>query len=136
MTDEYIEEGILALKQYYAGGVLDSRNQHAVSDEIDPFWHAHILHTQQYASFCDRVFGEFLHHVPLNHAHTDQVEYVGGLYRYTAMLYRTVYSYLNPAFYPENPPDIRLCCIDGNGRVDKDHGLFPLNRATRVAVPA
>src|SRR5256885_7830936 len=32
VTDEYMDEGILALKQYYAGALLDSRNEHAVSD--------------------------------------------------------------------------------------------------------
>ena len=32
------------------------------SNDIDGFWHAHILHTYSYAEFCDRVFGYFLHH--------------------------------------------------------------------------
>ena len=31
---------------------------------IDEGWHAFILHTQDYAEFCDRFFGRFLHHVP------------------------------------------------------------------------
>lgn len=31
---------------------------------IDEFWHAHILDTQAYASDCDELFGQYLHHFP------------------------------------------------------------------------
>ena len=31
---------------------------------IDEFWHAHILDTQAYASDCQHLFGEYLHHFP------------------------------------------------------------------------
>ncbi|WP_285100913.1 hypothetical protein [Promicromonospora sp. MEB111] len=34
------------------------------SDEVDPGWHEFILHTVDYAAFCDQVAGRFLHHVP------------------------------------------------------------------------
>lgn len=40
------------------------------SDPVDEFWHAHILHTEQYAAFCERNFGYFVHHRPLDHAAT------------------------------------------------------------------
>lgn len=33
---------------------------------IDAAWHAFILHTRDYAEFCDRYFGRFLHHQPLD----------------------------------------------------------------------
>jgi hypothetical protein len=32
--------------------------------KIDWMWHAFILFTRDYADFCDRYFGFFLHHVP------------------------------------------------------------------------
>lgn len=32
--------------------------------EVDVFWHQHILDTQQYAEDCEKVFGQFLHHFP------------------------------------------------------------------------
>jgi hypothetical protein len=35
------------------------------SPEVDEVWHAHLLHTHDYAAFCDEVFGGFLHHEPL-----------------------------------------------------------------------
>lgn len=31
---------------------------------IDDFWHAHILDTRAYASDCDLLFGQLLHHFP------------------------------------------------------------------------
>lgn len=31
---------------------------------VDDGWHAFILHTRDYAEFCERVAGRFLHHVP------------------------------------------------------------------------
>ena len=36
----------------------------AMDETVDPAWHAFILHSQQYAEFCDRKFGYYLHHVP------------------------------------------------------------------------
>lgn len=34
------------------------------SDVVDEIWHEFILHTRDYASFCDKYLGRFLHHVP------------------------------------------------------------------------
>lgn len=36
----------------------------AMDETVDPAWHAFLLHSQQYAEFCDRTFGHYLHHVP------------------------------------------------------------------------
>jgi len=32
------------------------------SYEIDEVWHSHILHSEHYVAFCEKVFGEYLHH--------------------------------------------------------------------------
>lgn len=34
------------------------------SRDVDYGWHAFILHTREYADFCDRVAGRFIHHEP------------------------------------------------------------------------
>jgi hypothetical protein len=34
------------------------------NEEVDHFWHAHILDTQRYTSDCERLFGDLLHHDP------------------------------------------------------------------------
>ncbi len=38
---------------------------HPVSKEVDDVWHAHVLDTVDYARFSERVFGRFLHHLPI-----------------------------------------------------------------------
>lgn len=32
--------------------------------DIDQIWHVFLLYTQDYMDFCDKYFGEFLHHQP------------------------------------------------------------------------
>lgn len=34
------------------------------SEEVDEFWHMHILDTQRYAADCERIFGHMIHHDP------------------------------------------------------------------------
>lgn len=34
------------------------------SQEVDDFWHQHILDTRKYGEDCDRVFGHYIHHTP------------------------------------------------------------------------
>ena len=34
------------------------------SEEIDEFWHNHILDTHKYKADCDKIFGTYLHHYP------------------------------------------------------------------------
>ncbi|MEV8612738.1 hypothetical protein AB0383_33240 [Amycolatopsis sp. NPDC051373] len=36
----------------------------APSDTVDVGWHTFILYTHEYAEFCDRIAGSFIHHVP------------------------------------------------------------------------
>ncbi|MFD5862622.1 glycine-rich domain-containing protein [Streptomyces chartreusis] len=43
------------------------------SELVDHGWHAFILHTVDYADFCERVAGRFVHHVP-----TDEGEQTPG----------------------------------------------------------
>lgn len=43
------------------------------SELVDFGWHAFILHTVDYAAFCQRVVGHFVHHVP-----TDEDEELPG----------------------------------------------------------
>lgn len=34
------------------------------SETVDIGWHAFLLHTREYAAFCERVNGQFIHHNP------------------------------------------------------------------------
>lgn len=72
-------------------GQLSGRSQtpralviHASMVVIDELWHAFVLHTEDYAQFCDQYFGFFVHHfpgnpdfVPMSEAETQaQLEYI------------------------------------------------------------
>lgn len=35
-----------------------------ISPIVDEVWHAHILHTMDYAAFCQTMIGRFVHHQP------------------------------------------------------------------------
>jgi len=34
------------------------------TDQIDAAWHEFVLYTQDYAAFCNDMFGRFIHHIP------------------------------------------------------------------------
>lgn len=36
------------------------------TEEIDEFWHTHILYTREYTRDCRDIFGSYMHHVPCN----------------------------------------------------------------------
>ncbi|MFF9194942.1 glycine-rich domain-containing protein [Streptomyces sp. NPDC014779] len=36
----------------------------APSRDVDPAWHTFMLHSQEYAAWCEEHFGRFLHHAP------------------------------------------------------------------------
>lgn len=39
---------------------------------IDEFWHMFILHSEEYVAFCNRQFGEYLHHKPYSTIPADE----------------------------------------------------------------
>lgn len=43
------------------------------TEEIDEFWHQHILNTRKYAADCQQVAGRFLHHNPSFGANADEI---------------------------------------------------------------
>jgi|SRR5580692_4438671 hypothetical protein len=49
----------LYLLMLYPGSILTPWD-----DDLDLFWHEHILHTQQYAADCQTLFGRFINHDP------------------------------------------------------------------------
>jgi hypothetical protein len=44
----------------------------APSELVDIGWHTFLLDTSEYAAFCDRVAGRFLHHVPTDNESTGE----------------------------------------------------------------
>lgn len=106
----YIERGVYSLKQYYAVALLDPANAHAVSAPVDPFWHSHILHSEQYMSFCEMVVGEYMHHRPLDHSKTLHLDAVRRLYSYTLDVLPQLFSIVDEVFWPQGLSDAAIIC--------------------------
>ncbi len=136
VDSEYLDAGVLALKLYYALPVIDPLNMHAVSDELDPFWHMHILHTTQYALFCKESVGSFMHHDPLDHARLADVARVRFLYGYTLDVLREAFGELDPRFYPSHLSDEHLVCTHGQDVYDATSDPFAIILPRVVAAQA
>ncbi|TAE18841.1 MAG: hypothetical protein EAZ95_03245 [Bacteroidetes bacterium] len=119
------EDAVYALKQYYAIGAINSANMHAISDVVDPYWHAHILDTPRYKKFCSEVMGYYMHHEPLDHDKPEDVRIMATLYDYTLEVLRTVFGEnVNPLCWEAQPADARLVCNHVTGPV-VETSLFP-----------
>jgi hypothetical protein len=86
----------------------------APSELVDAGWHAFILHTRDYADFCHRVAGRYLHHVPTG---GDPVKHGE---RAHATLSRTVEAIRNAGFVvdPDLWPANANCSQCKNGCYD------------------
>jgi hypothetical protein len=80
--DEYYESGCAALTQYYATAIFDPKSVHAISEELDDFWHSHIVDTVPYQMLAQDL-GLFMHHDPLDNADKEKAAHVERVYRYT-----------------------------------------------------
>jgi len=63
-TPEYCDEVESLYRKFLALNIRYPDRKICPTGPIDEFWHAHILDTRAYASDCDRLFGQMLHHFP------------------------------------------------------------------------
>ena len=65
-TREYADSIEAAYKNYLTMLVKfqDDAEDILLSEDVDEFWHTHILQTSKYARDCQTLFGQFLHHEP------------------------------------------------------------------------
>jgi hypothetical protein len=64
VTAVYAERMVEQLLVWLQAAAENPTVRLAMDETVDPAWHAFLLHSQQYAEFCDRTFGYYLHHVP------------------------------------------------------------------------
>lgn len=54
-----------ALRQFFLAHLQSNRQFVSMPSQVaDDLWHEFILYTRNYALFCDRAFGRFMHHTP------------------------------------------------------------------------
>jgi len=61
---EYADKMEVAYKRYLILHAKYPEMTLAPEQDIDRFWHMHILDTRKYAADCEATFGHFLHHFP------------------------------------------------------------------------
>ncbi len=59
-------DSMLAVEEYrrFLGLLITEAAPLTPSKLLDEFWHQHVLDSRNYASFCSRTAGRFLHHIP------------------------------------------------------------------------
>lgn len=63
-TLESLEEAERGYRQFLKLAAKYPDSPAVPSEQVDAFWHAHILDTRRYAGDCERIFGYVLHHDP------------------------------------------------------------------------
>jgi len=59
-----VDEAILEWRKFMVCVLHSGGPVGMISPVIDEVWHAFILHTREYAEFCQSIFGRFVHHAP------------------------------------------------------------------------
>jgi len=100
----------LEYKRYMTCVVMKPNQRMTPSELIDEVWHAHILHTEDYFSFC-RAFnsGRYIHHRPETNAvilHSNQADNL-------MPRYRDMFGEPNRKFWPQN--EASMCDGQGTG---------------------
>lgn len=60
----FVDQAIEEFRKYLTLLALGHRGVAMCSSVVDEVWHVFILFTQDYASFCQDVYGQFIHHRP------------------------------------------------------------------------
>lgn len=108
-------EAEVGLRQYYAMPIIfESQKEMAVSSLVDPYWHAHLLDTRSYRSFCDRVYGQFMDHVPMDDDDSRDVARVTELYLKTRSMMDTAFGEaVSEKVFPKVPTrEIVICTYE------------------------
>jgi len=61
---EEVDDAIVEFRRFLALICLGNSGLAMMSGAVDEIWHAFILHTRDYADFCQQVRGRFIHHQP------------------------------------------------------------------------
>lgn len=81
------------------------------SNDVDEFWHAHILDTEKYASDCEQAIGRFVHHFPYIGMRSDEDQQVlQECFQATKNRYRQLFGDDSPESLETSPAD----CSDGS----------------------
>ena len=73
MPSTWLDEAIMEFRRYLALHTLVSRPLMMFSKQVDDVWHTSLLFSRLYLDLCQRIFGEFVHHDPVEEPYADPV---------------------------------------------------------------
>jgi hypothetical protein len=122
----YADAMELAYKRYL---ILHAKYPHmtlAPDQDIDRFWHMHILDTRKYAADCEATFGHFVHHFPyLGLRGEDDARALQSAFAAMQALYTREFG--EPM--PQSTPDAAWCGVDPSGKAAAWCGVDPSVKA-------
>lgn len=85
-------------------------------EDVDMFWHYHILDTRKYAADCMHAFGHFLHHCPQAETNDEEADTQRRLDsgKRLAMLYEATFGEADPAIRAGTTQAVALCICNSN----------------------
>lgn len=107
---ERIQDQAIAL--CWVMGTTRSGDVMAPSATVDPGWHTFMLHSAEYAKWCEEQFGYFLHHAPNSKMRTTglMVDVVGRIREAGFVVDESLWGTAADCNGAPNPP---TCCGDG-----------------------
>ena len=100
VTASRLVQGVVNLKRYYAGLLLDPLNLHVVPAPVAVFLRAHILSSRDYQAFSEAVFGEYVHHEPLIDESPTVTATARQIYKDTLTLQRNLFGATDSRWWP------------------------------------
>ncbi|TDE26511.1 hypothetical protein [Actinomadura sp. 6K520] len=108
----------------------------AMSESVDPGWHAFLLHSQDYMRFCEENLGYYLHHVPPGPGVSmGEEEIARTLPALHATGYRVELEHWTGAAYPCCPPNPCVAKVTDEARHARCNGRGAPPPAAEVSGP-
>ncbi len=101
--DEY-RQYFVELKKYLAINYLYNTHVAMINRKVDAIWHQFLLFTKEYHTFCEKYFGQYMHHTPADEEENN-TENIGKLQKDAenfVMLYYQTFGELNDIWFGNN----------------------------------
>ena len=98
--DDFVNSAVNEYHRFLLLHLKNPKTEIVPGKVVDKVWHDHILHTQSYMNFCEKMFGYYLHH------HPDDASSKKSGIDLTLILYEKTFGHKAPSQYwsKELPP--------------------------------
>jgi hypothetical protein len=83
LPTEYVERCAREFRKWITLNIVNPGKNYTMMGRADSIWHNFILYTEDYAEFCDKVAGRFIHHQPAPSDNIEPIQVSPGTKRIT-----------------------------------------------------